>query len=339
MNLKKILSAVLCLSVIGSLFGNMDAKAATAKDALFGRVAQKEVLMHRAAEEKEKVTQKLEYNDELLILANFKNKAGEDWLRVRSNHHTGWIQEDEIRPYGAEGLHLNALKDAAARRAADNSEKQTGTIKKGNSADVYMSFINKKGERWVKANNWALRPETIGASKMDGWVKLEDLTIITSPGESLNLFTVTTAKASQVYKDSGLKTKSGDVLTYKYPISITGVYTDVISNPGLAQVKYKIKYLVKSRTYEGWISPDYVDTYKYQGLYGKTFPTIILKTNVHRSASKDSRIVANYKPGTKLVVLDTFYDPFDEAGFGTWRNVLLPNGQKGWVNDTAFFGV
>ncbi|AZB42261.1 hypothetical protein CEF21_08155 [Bacillus sp. FJAT-42376] len=333
--MKKTICAVLCLSVIGSLFAGTDAKAASTNDALFGRIAEKVVYVHRAAEEKERVTQKLYYNDEMLILANFKNKAGENWLRVRSDDHTGWIQEDQIRPYGAEGLHLNAVKDTGARRGADSSEKQTGTVQKGKGADVYMSFINKKGERWVKANNIVLYRETIGSSAFDGWIKLEDLTIMTSSEEKLGLSSRTAAKTTVIYKDSGLKTKTGYVLPYKAPLNIKGVYKSGNDASGV----FKVSFNIKSRTYEGWIPRDYADTYAYQGLYGKTFRTIILDTAVHRSATHDSRVVAHYKPGTNLVVTDTFYDPFDEDGFGKWRNVLLPNGQKGWVNDTAFFGV
>lgn len=337
--MKKLLSAVLLFSAIGSVSAAADAQAAGAKETLFGRMNEKEVLLHRGATADYRVTHKFKFNDEVLVLGSIRNNQGEEWLRVRSNDDTGWIQEDQLRPYGAEGLHLSAVKDAAVRRGAEDSYTQTDTVQKNKGADVYASIINSKGERWVKANNWALLSEIWEPVLFDGWVNLEDLTILTSPEERLSVSTVTAAKSTPVFSDSQLKKASGDVLTYKYPVSIAGVFTDAISNPDNPQVRYKIKYQVKSRQHEGWVDRRYIDTYKYQGLYGKMREVQVLNAEVRRGAGENYKVTAKLKKGTIVTIHDTYFDPFQKDGFGTWRMIKFPNGQSGWVNDTVFTGV
>ncbi|MCD7036457.1 hypothetical protein LRR81_19600 [Metabacillus sp. GX 13764] len=310
--MKKISAILLSIFTFVFVIALSDAKASAASEPFFARTLSAENI-YKGATVKYAVAGTAKASDELLILSSFQNSGGESWYRVRSKTVTGWVPSSKLKVYGINALEVTSSgKSTVILKGADAaSYSPAGTLSSFETAFVIGSFVNKKGEKWVRVTNFLIEGiET-------GWVKLDDL----KPSAAK-----TSISTKIIYGGAPLGVSATaklddakDYVKYGNAVKIIGGYDSEESDFPSVRIAYGKNF---SKT--GWIG--YVFTQDaYADAIGESV-AVPAGSVLKSSATDNSRTVASFKKDTIITIHDMYFTVSD-----FWFQVSTSSGVKGWL--------
>jgi N-acetylmuramoyl-L-alanine amidase len=245
------------------------------------------------------------------VIGQFTNIAGELWYRVDLGDVLGWspaVKFAESSAIGSIGT-ING-DNVNVRRGADTTYASIAKLSTGKQVKIIDSFKNAAGETWDKI-------EFDGTA---GWILASFVDVNTSAPAPSSTKTIQVDK-SPVRKGADTGYAVVAYVNSGQTVKIIGTFTNSKGE--------KWSRLDLGNNVFGWVN----DTAFVKPAFTAITKTIQVDKSAVRKGADDSYTVVTYvNSGQTVKVIDTFTNSIGEK----WSRLDLGNNVFGWVKDTAF---
>ena len=250
----------------------------------------------------------LSKNQEVSIIAEYKNSKGELWYRVDLGSVIGWVISSAfVKPAYTITTKTVLVEKADVRRGASSDYESVATLSKNQGVKVIGEHKNSKGELWYRVD--------LG-SNIVGWVI--NTAFIAPP------YTVTT-KVVQIEKTAVRRGASSDyesvsTLSKNQSVKVIGEHKN-----SKGELWYRVDI---GSNIIGWVISSAFDKPQY------SITTKVVQVEsaaVRRGASSSYEAVAAVSRNQEIKIIDEFTNSSGELWYRADLGDVI-----GWVNSTAF---